>query len=238
MGLGHERESGDSAQERTAGDFASCEAVAGVRSRRFRFCGDEHWVLSFSLEPPIARLTGAETVIAEAILVGASNSEIARERGRSINTVANQIAALFKKVGVRSRQELVVALARCPSAEASVPPADGQLRWFARAVLRAQPPSAGAAALAGLAGGKWKIIDHFDSDAQRYVIACRSPSPLSVEERELVQRRARGDSVKEIAIDLSVSSATISRRLTRALHKLGLVSHVELPRLFAAARAA
>ena len=242
MGLGNERESGDSTPERTAGEMVSREAPAGVRSRRFQFGGDEHWVLCFALEPGIgAPLTRAEMVIAEAILVGASNQRIARERGRSINTVANQIAALYRKLGVRSRQELVFALARCPNTGAGSSDDasdDRRLRWFARAVLRSQPPTTGASEAAVLSAGAWRIIDYFDADGGRYVVACRSPSPLSGEERAIVQRRAHGDSVKEIAIDLGVSSATISRRLTRALHKLGLTSHAELPRLFAAARAA
>jgi DNA-binding NarL/FixJ family response regulator len=213
----------------------------GVSSRRFRFGGDEHWVLCFSLSPHAEpALTSAEASIAEAILEGASNRRIAFERGRSVNTVANQIAALFRKLGVRSRQELVFVLARQPlvANDASEHEGDARLRWFARAVLRCQPPTEAAAQIAALSTGAWRIVDHFDADGRRYVIARLIGSPLSTEEQVTVRRRARGDSVKEIAIDMGVSSATVSRRLTRALQRLGLARHAELPRLFAASLAA
>jgi DNA-binding NarL/FixJ family response regulator len=37
---------------------------------------------------------------------GLSNAEIARSRGRSPRTVANQVAKIFEKLGVSSRSEL------------------------------------------------------------------------------------------------------------------------------------
>ena len=40
-----------------------------------------------------------------------SNTEIARTRGTSARTVANQVASLFRKLGIRSRAEAVAALA-------------------------------------------------------------------------------------------------------------------------------
>ncbi len=39
-------------------------------------------------------------------LRGASNQDIARTRGVSVRTVANQLAAVYRKLGVRSRAEL------------------------------------------------------------------------------------------------------------------------------------
>lgn len=44
-------------------------------------------------------------------MTGASNEEIASLRGRSVNTVAKQVASLFRKLGVRSRLELARAFA-------------------------------------------------------------------------------------------------------------------------------
>lgn len=57
-------------------------------------------------------LTAAEAEIAAAIRDGRSNGEIARVRGSSARTVANQVAGLFKKLGVTSRIELIAALHR------------------------------------------------------------------------------------------------------------------------------
>jgi DNA-binding CsgD family transcriptional regulator len=41
------------------------------------------------------------------LLEGLSNEEIATERGVSARTVANQVASVFRKLGVSSRGELV-----------------------------------------------------------------------------------------------------------------------------------
>ena len=54
----------------------------------------------------LAELTAAERQVALAVLAGYSNVEIARMRGSAPRTVANQVAAMFKKLGVRSRSEL------------------------------------------------------------------------------------------------------------------------------------
>lgn len=53
------------------------------------------------------RLTDTERGIVSAILRGESNAAIAQARGTSPRTVANQIARMFKKLGVGSRAELV-----------------------------------------------------------------------------------------------------------------------------------
>jgi DNA-binding CsgD family transcriptional regulator len=48
------------------------------------------------------------------VLDGRATSDIARERGRSTRTIANQIASIFRKVSVRSRGELVAWLTGTP----------------------------------------------------------------------------------------------------------------------------
>lgn len=44
--------------------------------------------------------------MAELALANLSNAEIAERRGTSPRTVANQVASLFRKLGVASRSEL------------------------------------------------------------------------------------------------------------------------------------
>jgi DNA-binding NarL/FixJ family response regulator len=51
-------------------------------------------------------LTQAERQVALAVLAGLSNADIARMRGSSPRTVANQLASIFRKLKVRSRAEL------------------------------------------------------------------------------------------------------------------------------------
>lgn len=55
-------------------------------------------------------LTPAEVQLAAELIEGRSNAEIARLRKRSINTVRNQLAALYRKLGVGSRREAMVLL--------------------------------------------------------------------------------------------------------------------------------
>lgn len=62
--------------------------------------------------PGQEKLSTAERAVAEGILRGASNAEIARERGVAVRTVANQTSSLFRKLGIGSRAELVVLATR------------------------------------------------------------------------------------------------------------------------------
>jgi DNA-binding NarL/FixJ family response regulator len=88
-----------------------------VRARTFRLDGQEYLVMSFRVAPgPLpARLTAAEREVAESVARGASNAQIARERGRSVNTIAKQIASVFRKLRVHSRLELARALSSAGS---------------------------------------------------------------------------------------------------------------------------
>jgi DNA-binding CsgD family transcriptional regulator len=70
-------------------------------------------LLSFFRDDSEAVLTDAERQVALAILAGRSNAEIARIRGTSPRTIANQVAHIFRKLGVKSRSEFV-ALRQCP----------------------------------------------------------------------------------------------------------------------------
>src|SRR5262245_53383763 len=62
-------------------------------------------------------LTEAERRVALALLAGCSNAEIARMRGSSPRTIANQVASIFRKLGVRSRAELAARRATAPVAD-------------------------------------------------------------------------------------------------------------------------
>jgi len=74
---------------------------------KFRIGSSEFAVLSFPAAPANlpAGLTEAERAVATAVLAGASTAEIARRRGRSPRTIANQLAAIYRKLGVQSRAE-------------------------------------------------------------------------------------------------------------------------------------
>jgi len=88
-------------------------APAGLRALVFTAGGEEfallEWPVAARGQP--ARFGAAEGEVFRLLAAGLSNAEIARERGRSTRTVANQVARIFRKLGVRSRLELFALLA-------------------------------------------------------------------------------------------------------------------------------
>ncbi|MEJ7731465.1 MAG: helix-turn-helix transcriptional regulator [Polyangiaceae bacterium] len=103
----------------------SVRAPADVAAHTFSAGGQEFLVLSYSLamnEPP-AELTDAERAVVAAVLEGRTNAAIASMRGTSPRTIANQLAAVFRKLGVRSRTELATRFLRVDGdARGSTPP--------------------------------------------------------------------------------------------------------------------
>jgi DNA-binding NarL/FixJ family response regulator len=83
--------------------------------------------------------------------------------------------------------------------------------------------------------GRWSLVDRFDSDGRRYVIAYRNPPGvldprrLTPREEGVVALAAIGRSNKEIAGELGVTQSTVGTLLAGALTKLGLASRTMLP---------
>lgn len=68
--------------------------------------GDVEVVLLSFTPAPRAQLTEAERDVALAVTRGLSNAQIGRLRNASPRTIANQVAAIMKKLEVSSRVEL------------------------------------------------------------------------------------------------------------------------------------
>lgn len=85
-----------------------------LRLTTFESGPDTFAILSFPLDelPLPDSLSAAEQAVCRLLLTGASNAEIARQRRTSVRTVANQVAAILKKLGAGSRSELPIVLAR------------------------------------------------------------------------------------------------------------------------------
>jgi len=90
-----------------------CPAPAGLKSCRLELAEKNVLVMSFPLSQRgvPASLTSAELDVARHVLGGASNAQIARARGSSTRTVANQLGSIFRKLGICSRIELAQRLA-------------------------------------------------------------------------------------------------------------------------------
>jgi DNA-binding CsgD family transcriptional regulator len=78
------------------------------------FCinGQQLLVISFPAETvrDMSALSPAEKHVAQLILQGHSNTQIAAIRHTALRTTANQVASIFRKYGVNSRAELATVL--------------------------------------------------------------------------------------------------------------------------------
>ncbi|HEX7600545.1 MAG TPA: helix-turn-helix transcriptional regulator [Polyangiaceae bacterium] len=83
-----------------------------LRASELRVGDEAYVVLSYSLAEPSVptSLSKAEREVASALVEGESYAQIATRRGTASRTVANQVASIFRKLGVSSRLELAVRL--------------------------------------------------------------------------------------------------------------------------------
>ena len=88
---------------------------AGLRSNVLALAGRRlvvlsHPVVGEAAEHWTGRLTAGEVAVARALEQGHSYARIAELRGSSLGTVKKQVSSLYRRLGVRSRTELVVRL--------------------------------------------------------------------------------------------------------------------------------
>jgi DNA-binding CsgD family transcriptional regulator len=106
-------------------------------------------------------------------------------------------------------------------------------REWARGPARADPARA-LPAWKGLVAQRWSLVDQFESDGRRYVLArenepsTRGPRNLSARERQVASLAALGRTNKEIAYELGLAHATVRVLLSRAAAKLGARTRREL----------
>jgi DNA-binding NarL/FixJ family response regulator len=111
----------------------------------------------------------------------------------------------------------------------------------ARGRMRFSDPAESLALWEALVAGRWSLVDHFDSDGRRFLVAHRNelgnsdPRGLASRERQVAEQLGRGNSPKEIAYALGLADSTVANALARARRKLGLRSLAELAALFAPA---
>ncbi len=104
----------------------------------------------------------------------------------------------------------------------------------ARGPMRRRDPDGAVAIWRGLVAGRWSLVDHFDRDGRRYVLAhvndsaTKDPRALTAREREVVGYARRGHSNKLIAYELGLAPSTVGALLTRAMTKLGVSTAVDL----------
>jgi DNA-binding CsgD family transcriptional regulator len=86
----------------------------------------------------------------------------------------------------------------------------------------------------GLVQGQLRLVDWFDSDGRRFIIAKPSASRrgrsrgLTKREREVAECAARGESSKRTGYELGISPSRVSALLNAAMRKLGVRTKVQL----------
>jgi DNA-binding NarL/FixJ family response regulator len=97
------------------------DAPAGLVVDTFEEGGDTYALLEWPAHrgspdatprSPSTRLPAAQREVLAMLLAGLSNDEIARRRGRSPRTVAHQVDAIFRRLEVESRAELLALATR------------------------------------------------------------------------------------------------------------------------------
>lgn len=102
--------------------------------------------------------------------------------------------------------------------------------------LGASEDDAGPAldAWTALVSGEYSLLDHFDSDGRRYVLAVKNapdvsgPSALTPRETQVAAYVAMGHPLKYVAYELGLSVASVGKACQSAVTKLGLRSRAEL----------
>ncbi len=111
----------------------------------------------------------------------------------------------------------------------------------ARTAQGRSDPDAAMDSWVGLVDGRWSLVDRFDTDGKRFVVAVKNdpdhpdPRGLTMGEREVSEFVGLGRSTKEISYILGVSLSAVTNLTARAQVKLGLSSRAELAAFFAPA---
>ena len=104
----------------------------------------------------------------------------------------------------------------------------------ARGKLRKDDPRKALETWKALVRGRWSLVDWFDSDGRRFVLARPNPPKvfdprgLSAQECQVITYVLLGDTNKLIAYRLGLSQGRVSVLLRSAMHKLGAKSKAQL----------
>lgn len=181
------------------------------------------------------------------VLLGAPRSAVARA-SRPQQAVWMRVAA-HVGAALRLRLALGERAARTDGAEAvltsegalvhaasdEIASARMRLREAVRA--RAQATSGRTEALSAwtaLVEGRWSLVDVFESDGKRYVVArpndpsVPDPRALSLRERQIAALAALGRSNKAIAYEMGLAVSRVGTIVAQAARKLGAGSRAEL----------
>jgi DNA-binding CsgD family transcriptional regulator len=223
-----------------------------------RALGRNSWLGRFPAMSPVLRAVGVRDVLtlrAEDPEGPGCSLSAALERPRQLSSreqgtwrrVAAHIAAglrLRRRLGGSNptREAVLTPAGQVVHAEPSAVASRAEIsgaalqRERARGRLRKTHPSAAVEVWEALVDGQWSLIDEFESDGRRYVIACRNaPScpilgnrQLTPRETEVLSYVALGHANKLIAYELGLQTATVAKYISSAMLKLSVTSRAAL----------
>ncbi len=178
-------------------------------------------------------------------LIGAPLREIAsvrRDDAKSWTRVAAHVAAgLRLRRGRREMEAVLSPSGKVEHAEASAQGALDELRDGARVVAAATAAKESGAVSAleswrALTGGRWSLVDQFDHDGKRYIVAYKNApaaptsavASLTEREAQVLGYLAQGHSNKLIGYELGLAPSTVAMHLGTAAGKLGTKTRVDL----------
>ncbi len=106
-----------------------------------------------------------------------------------------------------------------------------------------QDPDDAMGAWEALIQGRWSLVDRFDSDGKRFILAVRNdpahadPRGLTQHERQVCEFLGLGLNSKSIAYTLGISASSVDNATGRVAAKLGLATRHELCAFFSPAGA-
>ena len=180
------------------------------------------------------------------IVLVTKRMSVSMDERETISRVAAHLVA-----GLRIRQRLASADERLADADAVISPSGEvahavrqarlpesreSLRRAARALEKARgrrrrdDSSRAVQDWKVLVDNRWSLLDHFERDGKRYMLACRNaPSAppgelLTPRERQVVLLASRGHSNKLIGYELGIATSTAGVLLGRAAARLGVKS--------------
>ena len=183
-------------------------------------------LLSFSLER-LAPLSRAEVEVAHLASIGNSNEAIARRRGVSLRTVANQMACLLRKLAIGSRTQL----AMIPEIVTfTLAPAPADIRDVLHDGVEL-PNDEAYRVWRELATGQRRVLAVTDAEGKRYVALAphaeglrKDWSWLCPRARRVLELVSDGMAMKAIGLSLGLAPAAVSATLRRARQQLGFHS--------------
>jgi DNA-binding CsgD family transcriptional regulator len=175
----------------------------------------------------------------------------AQEKSRWAQATVHIATALRLRRALRSISEEEAILSPDGKCEHAEPPAQGRasresLREAVKAIdkargrTRRQDQDEALAIWKGLCSGRWSLVDRFESDGRRYVVAFRNdprlrdPRALTEREKQIASYAALGHSNKLIAYALGISESSVGWYLSQVRRKLGAKSRADLVRLWLA----